>query len=555
MLVSDTLLRAEDPLPAENAFRVPDAELAALLRAGFGASFAILDGENGELVHASADQPTRDWSLRAELCREVARRGRPELIEDEDPLVTLAVPIAVSEGRSRVAVATFVSRDVRPDEDLPAAAALGMRTEEALAWALGQTPCAPATLLRTAELVLQKLTSDGRVRELEGESESLSDHLSQTYEEISLLHRLTQNLRISAGDEDLAHIALGWLEEVLPASGLAVQLLPFAEVEDALNREARTEPLLITYGDCPLDNDRFTALVECTHAEKSSRPVVVNHHVTGREDWPEPQIRQMIVVSLAEGENVFGWLAIFNHAKGEEFGTIEASLISSVAVILGIHSGNLELYRQQSETLAGIVRALTSAIDAKDPYTCGHSDRVAQISVRLAEELGCDAKMLDEIYLSGLLHDIGKIGINDSVLRKPDKLSDDEYEHIKQHVEIGHKILNDLGKLEHVLPVILHHHESWDGGGYPAKLGSERIPMAARIVAVADSYDAMSSDRPYRKGMPEEKIHRILRGGSDQQWDPEVIDAFFRACDDIHEIAQGEQGEASTDPDSAGCGG
>ena len=149
----------------------------------------------------------------------------------------------------------------------------------------------------------------------------------------------------------------------------------------------------------------------------------------------------MIIVPLAEGENCFGWLAAFNHARGEEFGTVEASLLSSVGAILGIHCGNTELYRQQREFLAGVVRALTSAIDAKDPYTCGHSDRVARVAVRLAEELGCDRKQVDTIYLSGLLHDVGKIGIDDNVLRKPGKLTEAEYEHIKTHAEIGYKIL------------------------------------------------------------------------------------------------------------------
>ena len=194
--------------------------------------------------------------------------------------------------------------------------------------------------------------------------------------------------------------------------------------------------------------------------------------------------------------------------------------------------------------LAGIVRALTSAIDAKDPYTCGHSDRVARVAVRLAEELGCDAKTLNTLYLAGLLHDIGKIGVNDAVLHKAGKLSDDEYAHIKQHVNIGHRILNDLAKLEDVLPVVLHHHESWDGGGYPHRLATQRIPLPARIVAVADAFDAMSSDRPYRKGMPDEKVEEILRAGAGQQWDPEVVDAFFRVREDIRRICREGNDEA-----------
>jgi putative nucleotidyltransferase with HDIG domain len=249
----------------------------------------------------------------------------------------------------------------------------------------------------------------------------------------------------------------------------------------------------------------------------------------------------MVVVPLAEGDNLFGWLAAFNHASGEEFGTVQASLLSSVGVILGTHSGNTELYRQQSELMAGIIRALTSAIDAKDPYTCGHSDRVARVAVRLAQELGCDHETVDTIYLSGLLHDIGKIGIDDQVLRKPGKLTDEEYEHIKKHVRIGHRILVDLKKLDDVLPVVLHHHESWNGHGYPGRLQAERIPLSARIVAVADAFDAMGSDRPYRNGMPDEKIDEIFRSGAGGQWDPQVVDAFFRARDDIREIMRGEE--------------
>jgi HD-GYP domain-containing protein (c-di-GMP phosphodiesterase class II) len=148
-------------------------------------------------------------------------------------------------------------------------------------------------------------------------------------------------------------------------------------------------------------------------------PLVRNRGATQRGDWPCPEVRQMVVAALAEGENLFGWLAAFEHVSDGEFGTDEASLLGSVATMLGIHSGNTCLYQQQSDLMASIVRALTAAIDAKDEYTCGHSDRVARIAVRLAQELGCDAATLRTINLAGLLHDIGKIGIADSVLRKP----------------------------------------------------------------------------------------------------------------------------------------
>ena len=127
------------------------------------------------------------------------------------------------------------------------------------------------------------------------------------------------------------------------------------------------------------------------------------------------------------------------------------------------------------------------------------------------------------------------------MLRKPGKLTDEEYEHIKKHVRIGHRILVDLKKLDDVLPVVLHHHESWDGDGYPGRLGGGAIPLSARIVAVADAFDAMGSDRPYRNGMPDEKIDEIFRSGAGSQWDPQVIDAFFRAREEIREIMRGEE--------------
>jgi len=521
------------------------ADIEELLVKAFGFRFTILGGESGRVLFETEDQPTGDWSLQGELCKEVARRGEAEFIEEEDPFLVLAVPFSDKRGNSRVAVGTFVTRAVdteadRQEELSRAGERLGMPGEQTADWARRQTPWHAETIQRVCALTVEELQSRRRIDELRKEASNLSVNLSETYEEISLLYRLTQNLRLSETDEGLGRIALEWLEDVVPATGLALQLTPVATHDPALSRGARVSPVLLTHGQCPVDNERFTKLIEGTGAADLQHPLVVNRPVTEGPDWPATDVRQMIAVSLAEGDNVFGWLAIFNHVDDDEFGTVEASLLSSVAAILGIHSGNIELYRQQSETMTGIVRTLTSVIDAKDPYTCGHSDRVARVAVRLAEELGCDDEMVQSMYLSGLLHDIGKVGIEDSVLRKPGALSDEEYEHIKQHVEIGHKIMVDLGKLDDVLPVVLHHHESWDGDGYPKQLDAENIPLAARIVGVADAFDAMGSDRPYRKGMPDEKIDRILREGAGRQWDPDVVDAFFRIRDEVREIARSQ---------------
>ncbi len=552
MLISEEAPRNQSNAPFEGGLGGPGAQSSdkccELFERSFGVPFTILDGSTGEVLHAAAGQPALDWQRQAESCREVARRGRPEFIEAEDPFLVFALPLESPGGNSHVAVATFVSRAIDPIEDLSVpATTVGLPTEEATSWASRQTLWPAETLQRVGELLLAQLSSKRRIKELEDEATSLSLNLANTYEEISLLYRLTQNLKISESDEDLGRVTLEWMKEVLPAEGLAIQLVPADQRDDTLAHDARSQPVLLSYGDCPVDNSDVSRLIEHLGLDAASWPVVVNLPVTQRHDWPCPQVRQLIAVSLAEGENLFGHLVALNHVDGAEFGTVEASLINSVAAILGIHSGNIELYRQQSELLAGIVRALTSAIDAKDPYTCGHSDRVARVSVRLGAELGCSRQTLNTMYLSGLLHDIGKIGISDAVLRKPGRLSESEYEHIKQHVTIGHKILRDLKKLDDVLPVVLHHHESWDGGGYPEELGSEAIPLSARIVAVADAYDAMGSDRPYRQGMPDKQIDKIFRAGAGTQWDPEVVEAFFRVRDDIRKIAEDERDVADID--------
>jgi hypothetical protein len=515
------------------------SDLKLLLERAYGMEFTILDGPTGELLDAAPGQPSRDWSTRAEVCREVARRGRPEFIDDEDPFLTLALPLIDAQGRETVAVAVFLTRRVGQSEDLSRQAdGLGMKPGEALDWACSQTPWTPESLKRISDLVLDGARVRDRILVLQKEADNLSANLASTYEEIELLCRLTQDLKISKSDEDLGRVALEWMEGVVPAAGLAIQLLPTPDTARPTIHAARDHTVLLTRGQCPLDAAQFSELIACLVPRTSHEPIIVNRSITGQAGWPYPQVRQMIAVALSESENVFGWLAALNHVGDGEFGTAEASLLSSVAAILGIHSGNIDLYRQQSELLGGIVRALSSAIDAKDAYTCGHSDRVARVAVCLAEQLGCDAKTIETLYLAGQLHDIGKIGVDGDVLCKAGRLSDEEYEHIKHHVEIGHHILHDLERLEEVLPIVLHHHESWNGGGYPHKLESKRIPLAARILAVADAFDAMSSDRPYRKSMPDDQVDRILRAGAGQQWDPQVIDAFFQVRDHIRRLCR-----------------
>jgi HD-GYP domain-containing protein (c-di-GMP phosphodiesterase class II) len=181
--------------------------------------------------------------------------------------------------------------------------------------------------------------------------------------------------------------------------------------------------------------------------------------------------------------------------------------------------------------MTGIVRAIINAIDAKDQYTCGHSDRVAAYAKCIAERLGEDPEECERIYMAGLLHDVGKIGVPDSILGKPGKLTDEEYAVVKKHPEIGYSILKHLKQLDYVLPGVLHHHEAIDGSGYPAGLIGDSIPFAGRLLAVADAYDAMTSDRPYRRGMPTERAESILQSEAGTTWDARIVAALMECLE------------------------
>ena len=174
------------------------------------------------------------------------------------------------------------------------------------------------------------------------------------------------------------------------------------------------------------------------------------------------------------------------------------------------------------------ITALAYALEAKDKYTSGHSQRVAETSVSIAKELGMPQDSIDKIRLAGLVHDIGKIGVEESVLNKPGRLTDEEFKHVKCHCEAGEHILTPIVEDDDILKVVRHHHERYDGTGYPDRLSGEQIPLGARIMAVADTYDAMTSKRPYREAMRNENACAEIKRCKSTQFDPEVADAFLR---------------------------
>lgn len=189
------------------------------------------------------------------------------------------------------------------------------------------------------------------------------------------------------------------------------------------------------------------------------------------------------------------------------------------------------LYREINDMFVDMVRALAEAIEAKDPYTRGHTGRVTDISVAIAREMGLPQEEVFKISLSALLHDIGKIGMPDAILRKPSRVTDEELQVIHEHPERGERILKPLRHLREIIAGVAEHHERYDGQGYPRRLAGEEISLAGRVIAVADTFDAMTSNRPYRQGMPVDLVLAEIRQQADRQFDPRVVEAFLRAWD------------------------
>jgi HD-GYP domain-containing protein (c-di-GMP phosphodiesterase class II) len=200
----------------------------------------------------------------------------------------------------------------------------------------------------------------------------------------------------------------------------------------------------------------------------------------------------------------------------------------------------------------GTIRSLAEAIDEKDPYTKGHSVRVNRYAVIIGRYLGQSREAIRALHVSALLHDVGKIGIDDIVLKKPAALTPDEFSTMKTHPERGAKIMGRIPQMKDIIPGIRFHHERWDGSGYPLGLRGEEIPMQARIIAVADTFDAMTTERPYQKSLTPAEAVALINDMKRIGFDPEVVEAFNRAYEagEMQEVARSRITAARSDEDA-----
>jgi putative nucleotidyltransferase with HDIG domain len=237
----------------------------------------------------------------------------------------------------------------------------------------------------------------------------------------------------------------------------------------------------------------------------------------------------LIAIPFKIRQKVFGVLAAIIKEGSVPFTEKDLYYLSFVAKRAGYVIENVALYENIHENLFATLYAFVEAIEARDPYTKQHSSRVSQLALIIGKEMGCSNEELDLLSFSGHLHDIGKIGIRDNILLKPGPLNENERHAINRHPVIGANIIGHVGLMCEEQKIIRHHHERWDGTGYPDGLKGESVPFLSRILAVADIYDAMDSDRAYRKRIAQEVVVKTIRQNAGGQLDEAVVQAFLKA--------------------------
>jgi HD-GYP domain-containing protein (c-di-GMP phosphodiesterase class II) len=522
---------------------------AVILGEEFGAPFAFypvgLDADLANLMARSASCPTPLWEPEGEQPSPLEAEALCRLLADGQALV-----LACDNGRYQVAL--LLHEAGRPvlvaAGDLPALASGAAAARE------------QGRLQKWAQAVSDRLRlTDQLSCRRAGEEE----HTHQTvvcWETLLTLDRLLHRLRIhrepGKNQRRILEAALSLLD---------VQALVWVPAQGDAPVVVLGEPCL-----APADCRQLVALVAPHLDAHPGEPFLCND-VPAR-GWTNrfPQVGNLLVFAVTD-QVPLGWVLAVNKSstghrpsgvgqKGtateewsgrqptadsrQPFRKSDAALLTPFVSLLGLHVRTSDRYQELKDLLVGLTRSLTAALDAKDSYTYGHSERVARIAVELGRELGLSGDELGDIYLTGLLHDVGKIGVRDAILAKREPLTAEEFEHIKQHVTIGYQILADLRPIRSLLPGVLYHHERIDGTGYPDGLQGDAIPLLARILAVADAYDAMSTTRPYREAMACRRVEEIIVEGAGKQWDRQVVEAFLRCRLKIHAIRQRGVGES-----------
>lgn len=346
-------------------------------------------------------------------------------------------------------------------------------------------------------------------REAEEEMQSTVRELASTYQELAIAYGILEAISLPSSREMIARSVLTHIASAVNATGSCFVALD----------EEDQPTVLASEGLSPLDLAALQAQMrsEAQARQGSEAPFTIELGETC-----------VLACALRVDETSRGYIAVSRGAQAP-FVTREAKLLRATGRQAALAIRNRALVDELHSLFVSTIQALVAAIEAKDPYTCGHSRRVAETARATAQALGLPDAQVEAIHTAAIVHDVGKIAIDTAILRKDGKLSDREWQAVRIHPERGAGIIGCVPQLRHITGAVRHHHERRDGRGYPSGLQGPQIPMEASIIAVCDSYDAMTSERPYRAAMPAQVACRELLDCAGTQFDLSVVEAFLSA--------------------------
>ena len=383
--------------------------------------------------------------------------------------------------------------------------------------------------LASAALTLQRERTES-IAALPGVIELLPK--APSLSELAWFRSIVDQVRLCDARIEHSHVA----DEVLPRlrNQIGAEAVAWVREVPGAVADAPAGPIIVWCGDSIVTDAESIEIVRKYGRRAMLKPAVCEvSDMSSDRRWP--RLNGFILVRVPDNEAEGSWLLALNRqsmsssagGRDRQFSHFEAGLMQVAAAVLSTHARNLGVLHDREHVMQRVIYGMSGAIDARDAYTRGHSERVGRFAKRIGMELQLGTEDTEQLYLTGLLHDIGKIGIPDRVLLKSGSLTDEEFELIKQHPEIGHRILEPISELAYALPGVLHHHERIDGRGYPHGLSGAEIPLSARILAVADAFDAMTSTRTYRAAMTLQRATSILSDGRGVQWDTDIVEAFL----------------------------
>ena len=378
------------------------------------------------------------------------------------------------------------------------------------------------------------------------ELDSLSGEVVRNYEELSLLWSLSSRLGSELNFDKICTILAGEVMNICPSKNISIMLdsdifSNALTMMSLLHQSQITEPKALTcegsllfpkvsigvHADkaakMTLSKDR--GLIGYTFRKKEALTVHDVHSDKRFEPFPYP-VESILIVPLIAEDMVIGAIIASDKLDNEEFLSKEIKLISAIASECALSIKKALLYDEIQSMLFSTAEAFAFAIEAKDPYTYGHSKRVSEMAVQIGLHVGLPPDKLNWIKLAALLHDIGKIGTPEDILHKSEKLTPTEMSKIKEHSVIGAKMVEHIKRMKEIAQWIYYHHEKYDGSGYPAGIEGNRIPLPARIISIADTFDALTSDRPYRKAFTKDEAIGIMRKSIGLHFDPFLFRYF-----------------------------